>query len=126
MGRLRDWKATCAPTRSMTFSLQCSWKNSVRFALGRGRQDREEMGAWKTSQQAGPPSRRRPTGCLHKRDKGGCVGRGHGARAEPRSRARPVLSSGRKKSVEASSPDENSGGVGLGKEQDQITAEQEQ
>lgn len=57
-----------------------------------GQRQAGQRGGWEPGRPAsrqGHCPGRRPTGCLHKRDKGGCAGRGHGARAEPRSRAPP-------------------------------------
>ena len=85
----------------MTFSLQCSWKNLVRFALGRGRQDREEDGSLEDQPAGGAAVQGGgPVGVCTKGTKEDLQVADTERGRSPGAELRPVLSSGRK-SVEA-------------------------
>lgn len=96
MGRIRGWKPH-VPFKEGGIYPVCSWKNSVRLAFGRGRQDRENVGAWKTGQQVRPPSGERRGGSNGVSTKGTNedlqVGDTEGGAPGPE--LHPVLSSGR-------------------------------
>ena len=84
-----------------------------------GRTERR-MGAWKTSQQAGPPSREEAQWSQHKRNKGGSAGLRHGARVEPRTRAPPSSQLWETKFGGGLNQMRIVEGWGWGKEQDQM------
>lgn len=92
----RRLEATCAPARSVAFSLQCSWKNSVRFTLGRGRQDREEDGSLEDQPAGGATVQGGgPVGVCTKGTKEDLQVGGMERGRSPGPELHPVLSSGR-------------------------------
>lgn len=78
------------------------------------------MGAWKTSQQAGPPSREEAHWVSAQKGQRRMRRSGAWSKGGAQEQSSAQFSALGEKVWRRPSPDENSGGVGLGKEQDQM------